>query len=56
MSEPVFNFGLKLYNFQNLEQLTQLLGAAQLPESSPKRLDPSYEHTEFELLRKLYGN
>lgn len=39
-----------------MEALSQLLGAAQLPGSSSQRLDPSYEHTEFELLRKLYGD
>ena len=58
MSDPVFNFGLKLYNFQNLNQLSELLGASQLPLplNEGRNFDPGYEHTEYQLLRKLYGD
>lgn len=58
MSDPVFNFGLKLYNFQNLDALTRLLGETQHPQNlnGLRSLDPSYEHTEYELLRKLFGD
>jgi hypothetical protein len=57
LSEPVFNFGLKLYNMQNCQNLLSLLAPSQLPPIAEKRqLDQNYEHTEFELLRQLYGD
>jgi hypothetical protein len=48
---------LKLYNMQNCQNLLSLLTPSQLPPIAEKRqLDQNYEHTEFELLRQLYGD
>ena len=57
MSLPVLNFGLKLYNVQNCNQILQMLNATSNPViESTLHLDNRYEHTEYELLRRIYGN
>jgi hypothetical protein len=56
MSEPVFNFGLKLYNMQNINTLMDLLKMDRSLEAPrPSHLDQSYDHTEFELMNSLLG-
>ena len=57
MSLPVLNFGLKLYNVQNCNQILQMLNATSNSVlESTLQLDNRYEHTEYELLRRIYGN
>lgn len=61
LSKPVYNFGLKLYNMQNCDYLLQLIGEQNGDVSKMSRnqaetsMDHGYDHTELELLRKLYG-
>lgn len=88
MSKAVMNFGLKLYNLQNLQEITELIGPSPPKLNFQKNLDEldyvpivnqkktiwdpmneinqgvakrkleinrNYDHTEFDLMRLLYG-